>query len=301
MRSSDKINNAFLSLLDRPFRCRRVVFAREAGPVIRQDMRRESSGMLAFLLGGSQKTGFYRNKTIVNHILREGEVFFAPVGHPYLIDWQADCRRIGIVAGEFGRLSISWNNHVTGRSRIVDYPDLWYSAGVREEIDLFALFTALTGRIDKPEDSGVTCALAELIIRRVAEHLETEWVESPKRSARATFQRICGYLEAHSREPVSRKEVALKFGLHPDYVTRVFKQYAQSGFSEYLLGVRMMSAEWYLKNSDLSVRETAETCGFSDAGYFIKVFRGRHGVAPGEFRKHYRTNAPIISAKENIS
>lgn len=295
MKSPNRINNAFISIMSRPLRCTEVVFAEESGPFIGKDMRLESSGMLAYLLSGSQKIGFYRGGKIATHIMRPGEVFFAPVGHPYTIDWQQNCQRIGVVAGEFGRLSISWNNHTEKESRTVQKSDLWYSAGIREETDLFALFAALTGRLAKPGNSPVSRALAELIVQRIVEHLETEWKEVPNGSGIQTFQRISNYLEAHSREPVSRKELAMKFHLHPDYVTRLFQRYAQCGFSEYLLRLRMLSAVWLLENSGFSVREIAANCGFNDVGYFIKVFRGRYGKTPAKYRSPRSLKIPIFS------
>ncbi|MDD3119773.1 MAG: AraC family transcriptional regulator [Victivallales bacterium] len=295
MRSPNRINNAFISIMSRSPRCTEVVFAEESGPFIGEDMRLESSGMLAYLLTGSQKIGFYRGGKITTRIMRPGEVFFAPVGHPYTIDWQQDCQRIGVVAGEFGRLSISWNDHDEKESRTVQKGDLWYSAGIREETDLFALFAALTGRIAKPGDSPVSRALAELIVQRIIEHLETEWKVVPNGSGIQTFQRIATYLEAHSKAPVSRKELAMRFHLHPDYVTRLFQQHAQCGFSEYLLRLRMLSATWLLDNSELSVREIAANCGFNDVGYFIKVFRGRYGKTPAKYRSPRSLKIPILS------
>ncbi len=272
MKSTNRINNAFIAILSRFVKCHRVVFAGKP-VVLSHGMSFETSGLLELLLSGRQRIFYYHDGKLVNHILTSDEMFFVPVGHPYKVDWEFDCRRIGIVAGEFGRLSMSWHNHTSQRSRIVRTSDLWYSAGLKDETDLFALFSAMTGRIGAPGDSRVTCQLAELVVERIIEHLETEQQVVPERSAHQTFQRICTYLEANSRNPVSRKELAANFRVHPDYVTRLFKEYAQCGFSEYLLRLRMLSALWYLRNSKMPVNEIAATCGFYDISHFIKIFR----------------------------
>lgn len=284
MKSRNKINNAFISILSRPFKCNRVIFAAEPGPLT-GGMRLESSSMMTFLLEGNQQISYYKGGKRVNYIMSGGEIFFAPVGHPYISSWVYDCKRIGIVAGEFKRLSLSWHNHVSSRPRVVDRPDLWYSVALREETDLFSLFSAMIGRIAMPADSPVSCALAELIIKRMIEHFETEQHSEPERTAYHTYQRISSYLEANCHHQVSRKELAANFGLHPDYVTRLFKEFANCGFSEYLLKLRMLSAEWYLRNSEMPIHEIAGTCGFYDTSYFIKIFRAGYSLSPGEYRR----------------
>lgn len=283
MRSFDKRNNAFISILERFGECSRVVFARGTGPLV-GGMKLESSSLLVFLLSGKQQISSYRDGRRVDYLMTAGELFFIPAGHPYALNWLYDCRRVGIVASEFKQLSISWNNHTSGCSRMVERPDLWYSASLREDNDLFALFSAMTGRLTWPEDSPVTCELGKLIIRRIIEHLEAHQISEAMRSASHTFQKISSYLEANCHRQISRKELADIFKLHPDYVSRLFKNFARCGFSEYLRHLRMLNAEWYLLHSEMSIGGIAETCGFYDASYFIKIFRAKHRMPPGEYR-----------------
>ena len=44
-------------------------------------------------------------------------------------------------------------------------------------------------------------------------------------------------------------------------------------------------AKKLLGENTFSVAETAEKCGFRDAGYFITVFRRKTGISPGAFRR----------------
>ncbi len=283
MRHPDKTINAFLSILDRPRGFRQVVFAGEGRAT--GGMNYETGGLLEFLVGGRQRVHFYRQGRIVSHVLNAGELFFVPPGHPYRVDWEYDCRRIGIVAGEFGRLAMSWHNHTAEHSRVVTRSDLWYTAEIREELDIPALFAVMTARIGHPADSKLSCELGVMMIRRIVEHLQNGGRGLPGRSAYHTFQQVSSYLETNCREPVSRKELALKFGVHPDYITKLFREYAHCGFSEYLLRLRMSNAQWYLHNTGLTVQEIAGICGFYDAGHFIKRYRAQYHTSPGRGRK----------------
>ena len=54
--------------------------------------------------------------------------------------------------------------------------------------------------------------------------------------------------------------------------------------TEYITGVRLERAEFMLKKTSLPVKEIAESCGFSSANYFAKVFLARYGKSPQKYR-----------------
>lgn len=54
------------------------------------------------------------------------------------------------------------------------------------------------------------------------------------------------------------------------------------------LDIRLDRAKELLASSDDSVELVARTVGFTDAYYFSRVFRGREGRSPSEFRQQNR-------------
>ena len=53
---------------------------------------------------------------------------------------------------------------------------------------------------------------------------------------------------------------------------------------EYLLDYRLRVADVLLGNSDRSVGEIAEACGFESTAYFCRCFKNHYGVSPGRRR-----------------
>ena len=60
---------------------------------------------------------------------------------------------------------------------------------------------------------------------------------------------------------------------------------ANSRFQDLLDAERQRVAEEYLADSELSVQQIADLCGFSDAQNFSQAFKRWLGVSPTEYRR----------------
>jgi transcriptional regulator GlxA family with amidase domain len=50
---------------------------------------------------------------------------------------------------------------------------------------------------------------------------------------------------------------------------------------------RVSAASDYLLDSNLTIEQIAQKCGFSDPDYFRRVFRQHTGISPGDYRREY--------------
>ncbi len=66
----------------------------------------------------------------------------------------------------------------------------------------------------------------------------------------------------------------------------VFKEQMGIPPTKYILKLRMASAAELLTSTDLSVKQIGYMCGYGDAHFFSKVFRGYYGVSPSEYRNN---------------
>ncbi len=76
-----------------------------------------------------------------------------------------------------------------------------------------------------------------------------------------------------------------KLGHHHNYLNRIFRRKTGYSLREFLTMLRMRRSCELLLRSDFAIGEIAGRCGFSDPGYFSRVFRRYCQVSPGEFRR----------------
>ena len=127
--------------------------------------------------------------------------------------------------------------------------------------------------------------LAELLIslqRYRAGEAENDGNED---TAHGRMREVAAYLCEHAREQITLSEVAAHFAVSPSHLSRVFHQETGFGLREYLVHYRIRQACDLLLNTNLSVTQIADRCGFSDSNYFGDAFKKATGLSPREYRK----------------
>lgn len=72
----------------------------------------------------------------------------------------------------------------------------------------------------------------------------------------------------------------------PSYLSRFFKRNTGKGVLEYIHECRVEKAkEMMIQNPDIKAKEVAEAVGFANLATFIRVFKKREGITPGQFRE----------------
>ena len=96
-------------------------------------------------------------------------------------------------------------------------------------------------------------------------------------------------------QPFSLQALAETVGLHPRTLSRRFVRATGESPKQYWMQLRIIRAEELLRETNLTVQEIAELLGFTDASYFIKLFRQRAGITPHDYR--HVTRAKQFSAE----
>ncbi|MEI6071131.1 MAG: AraC family transcriptional regulator [Verrucomicrobiae bacterium] len=78
--------------------------------------------------------------------------------------------------------------------------------------------------------------------------------------------------------------VAVRLGISPDHLTRLFKNTHGMSLGVWIAKERVQLACELLARPDHNISEVAWTCGFTSASYFIRVFRSHTGTTPKEWR-----------------
>ena len=90
--------------------------------------------------------------------------------------------------------------------------------------------------------------------------------------------------EQYSDPTLSLASVAEALGIHPNYLSKLFKTSINLNFIDYLRSCRVQRSRELLERG-LSVNAVAEQTGFSSPQSFIRVFKASVGCTPGQYRK----------------
>lgn len=93
------------------------------------------------------------------------------------------------------------------------------------------------------------------------------------------------YLMANYKKDISLQLVAEKIGISSVYLSSLFRKEMGTGFSDYLLNIRIDKAKIELDKGDMSIKEMIKNCGFNDYVYFFKVFKKKVGMTPKNYIK----------------
>ncbi|MFX3631571.1 MAG: AraC family transcriptional regulator [Candidatus Pristimantibacillus sp.] len=83
--------------------------------------------------------------------------------------------------------------------------------------------------------------------------------------------------------PISIEKLATSLGYHRTHFTKVFKQLTSLSPQQYINQVRMKRARELL-NTNISIEQVGNSCGFSDPLYFSKQFKKWTGTSPTQYR-----------------
>lgn len=88
------------------------------------------------------------------------------------------------------------------------------------------------------------------------------------------------YIRSNFHENITLESLSEIYHIHPNYLSRAFKKYANQNFNEYLTSVRMDQAIRLLKQPSLRIQDVSQMLGYADSKYFSKVFKKHYGITP---------------------
>lgn len=95
---------------------------------------------------------------------------------------------------------------------------------------------------------------------------------------------IVQYIEQNYASALSLQEIAGKFYVSREYISRRFKQEYGINFSDFICTVRIDKAKLLMQNPLIKLSQISEMVGFHDVKYFSKVFKKQVGVSPKDYR-----------------
>ncbi len=96
------------------------------------------------------------------------------------------------------------------------------------------------------------------------------------------FQEV---IQAHLFDDLNLEDLAFLTGLSLSSFKRKFSSIYGTTPNKYFASKRLEKAQLLLRTATLRISEIAYECGYSDVGYFTKVFQRQFGTSPSKFRE----------------
>ncbi len=93
------------------------------------------------------------------------------------------------------------------------------------------------------------------------------------------------YMENHYMNRPSMEETARHVGFSAGYFSRLFHTQLGMPYSSYLNNIQIRNVQIFLSNTDLSVSEIADKCGYCHIDYLSAQFKKVTGISPLQYRQ----------------
>jgi len=183
--------------------------------------------------------------------------------------------------------------------RVKDFPlqPAWVSVPKVATIRTPDALTELFCRFISDQESGILDPLgAAHLVSLMLCAISEDAVEEGGQRARAgggdeqaaLAASVQGYIDAHFPKPITTSTIAAALRYNPDYLERVFRTRTKMSILDALHQKRINVARASLHNeAGKNINEIAFECGYSDPGYFRRMFKRLTGLTPREFRTLY--------------
>jgi len=130
------------------------------------------------------------------------------------------------------------------------------------------------------------------LLKRVANEVMEELAHTDRRDEGESpsgycthIEKILHYIHHRYQQDLSLEQLSELTGLHPSYISSLFKNEVGLSFVQYLQEYRMVKAKELIANhQSMSIPIVASQVGYENPQHFMKVFKKVVGCTPGTYR-----------------
>ncbi|MFB9327794.1 helix-turn-helix domain-containing protein [Paenibacillus aurantiacus] len=134
-------------------------------------------------------------------------------------------------------------------------------------------------------DFGQADAMIDYLVMHTLNHFSDELSSRLAGVTHSRIKDILRYIHHHFNEEISVQSLSEKFHLSPTYLSQLFKKEVGENFVEYLSRLRIRYACKLLAETNMTVSQIGEKCGFNDYFYFTRIFKRLNGMTPTQYRE----------------
>lgn len=207
--------------------------------------------------------GDYNEKSHAEDIVTQGDVIFRNSGHEHansFFDKDGVC------------LNIEFNNEVQLMTEnAIQLPDA--ATKQKSSIDFYKVLFGFKNSVAN-DLLNIYCHEAMLTFFKESNKGDLAWIKQVK-----------DRIDDAPLENISLALLSAEFGLHPNYITRKFKEVTGLKLSDYLAQTRLRFSLENLIGSEQNLTEIALQNGFYDQSHFNRNFKKHFATTPFHFKK----------------
>ena len=102
---------------------------------------------------------------------------------------------------------------------------------------------------------------------------------------RINTKQIKEYVDANYTDSITLEQVASRFYLSKEYLSKLYKEFTGQSFSCYITDLRMQEAKTLICEYKVPIKDVVTMVGYTDQAHFYKTFRKYFGMTPGFFQR----------------
>lgn len=138
------------------------------------------------------------------------------------------------------------------------------------------------------QPGGIPAFQIESLFRNVLEEVFVCARAQMNNGTQPLFEQTVEYIHEHYMNELTIPMLAAQGGVNRNQIAYAFNKSAGMGPGEYLLRYRLNRSKELLLKCEATVREIAQSVGFSDPYYFSRAFKKQFGISPTVFRKIHK-------------
>lgn len=101
------------------------------------------------------------------------------------------------------------------------------------------------------------------------------------------MNRVLQYIENNINNEISLSDLSEQAGVSSGYLSRIFKKYYNISVVDYIHMRKILVAKQYMVSSEMNISDISFLLGYSEAGYFCKIFKKYENMTPSAFNHAY--------------
>ena len=220
-----------------------------------------------------------------------GDVMFCPPGVGVVISQSAgsfSCKVLQIsdhiLQGLLRDKAEMWHRCVTNTQQTI----IHLSRSEQEEFSFYyALIKSKVSQREQRTPYEIVQALLRVLLLELCFLMldEKDGFSEPKLSqGKVLFNKFLNIISSNEvkRQPIT--QYASQLAITPKYLTMLCLKYSEKTASEWVIQYTIEDIRFYLRNSNLSIKEISGKLGFANMSHFGSYVRKHLGMSPSEFR-----------------